>query len=102
NNATTSTEQEILVCHRTWLVRLLIATLAMFPASLVNIVLGFVTYVLDLAMNILKNLRGNPHFDLSISGAILDDRQRPRILKNVMVRFGDVAPEEKVGHLAVG
>ena len=44
----------------------------------------------------------NPRFNLSTSGAILDDKQQLGILKNVMARSGDVAPEEKVGHLVVG
>ena len=48
-----------------------------------------------------KNLRNNPRFNLSTGGAILDDKQRLRILKNVMVRFSDIAPEEKVVHLVV-
>ena len=52
-------------------------------------------------MNILTILRHNQYSKAVQGGSYLHDNERSRLLHDLTVRIGDVAPGESVGHIAV-
>ncbi|KAJ9641910.1 hypothetical protein H2199_005124 [Coniosporium tulheliwenetii] len=102
SNVTVSHAQEILVCDKRWLAALLVSTSAMFIAGVIGLTLGFLRKGPDLAMDIATMTRDNPYMNLPQGGSALDCAERSRLLRNVRVRFGDVAPHGEVGYAAIG
>lgn len=45
--------------------------------------------------------RDNPYFPLPPNGCTLEGTERAVLLKDVVVRLEDVAPDKKIGHLAL-
>lgn len=103
-NATIYSEDDILICNKDWLTALLIATLAPFLAGILNVVLDLMPSSLGptLSMNISTMIRDNPYVAIPQGGSTLDDSERSRLLRDVKVRLGDVAPAAETGHIAVG
>jgi hypothetical protein len=100
--ATITANEQILVCNWGWFAALVIATLVMFVASVVNIVLGTLIVVPELKMNIATVTRDSLYLGQHPGGSTLGDYERSDLLDAVRVRFGDVASEAPVGHLALG
>ena len=92
-------------CQYGWLACLLAASLLLFITSFVPTAVRLAKQTPDLSLNISSMIRDNPYVDTPVGGAAsstLDARQQARMWKNVKVRFGDVVPENEVGHLAIG
>jgi len=47
-------------------------------------------------------VRDSPYVDLPSTGSTMTAADRSRLSKQVRVRFGDVATDNEVGHLAIG
>jgi hypothetical protein len=100
--ASVNVDQEILVCHWGWLAALVVATAAMFLAAAAKLFIDLQIWIPELSMNVSTLTRGNRFLGHPPGGSILSDYERSRLLKDVRVRFGDVANQEPVGHLAIG
>lgn len=96
------TQTDVFVCHRGWLVVLIIASIAILLSGITSIVLSTITIGPELAMNISTVLREAKHADLPGGGTTLDDDERGRLLKDVKVRMGDVRPRRGVGRIGIG
>ena len=103
-DANVETEENILVCNNGWLTALLIATLVPLLAGIVSLIFDLIPSSLGptLSMNITTMIRDNPYVDIPAGGSTIDDSERSRLLKDVRVRLGDVAPAAKTGHIALG
>lgn len=103
-DANVETEENILVCNNGWLIALLIATLVPLLAGIISVIFDLIPSSLDptLSMNITTMIRENPYVDIPAGGSTLDDSERSRLLQDVRVRLGDVAPAAKTGHIALG
>jgi hypothetical protein len=94
-------ETNILVCHRGWLAVLIIASFVIIFSGVASIVLSTITIGPELAMNMSTVLREARCTDIPEGGTTLDDDERGKLLKNVRVKMGDVAPENDVGRIGI-
>ncbi|KAF2165882.1 hypothetical protein M409DRAFT_66856 [Zasmidium cellare ATCC 36951] len=106
-NATTTTAQltqtfNVIRCHSAWLGVLLGSSIFLIAASILSIVLRLRSKTPDLSLNWSTSTRDNPYVDTNYSGSSLDHTKRSQLMKSNKVRFGDVEPGRRVGHLAVG
>lgn len=103
--ATISRTEEILICQTGWLVALLLATAAMAIAGIASIVLAFQSRAPGLSLDLstmVALMRDSPHIALPRIAPTVQPSLRSRILSNVEVKLGDVAPENEVGQMAIG
>lgn len=101
--ATAVTSYEVLRCNVAWLLTLLIASLFLLCASIATIILRVKRNTPELLLNWTTVVRHSHYIDASSDvGSFVDDAERSRLLANIKIRFGDVAPEKGVGHLAIG
>jgi hypothetical protein len=95
-------ETDVFTCHRGWFSVLVLATLTVFLACVAGIVLIASSKGPELAMNMTTVVRESGNVDVMGGGTALDDDERGRLLKNVEVRIGDVAPGEETGKIGIG
>jgi hypothetical protein len=99
----TLTHQVVIIkCSMGWFVALVVVSAVLIVASAVPLVLRLWTRTP--AFNILPStmLKDNPYFEAPKTGSTLESSERSRLLRHRTVRFGDVAPDDAVGYLAVG
>jgi hypothetical protein len=99
--ATIDTPRHKLHCSIEWLVAFTIVTLIALVSAILGLVLVSMSQGPRLAMNISTILRDNQYSRAVQGGSYLDDSERSRLLHDLTVRIGDVAPGESVGHIAV-
>ena len=99
--ATRHINTEVIECHHGWLVALAIASFAIVIASLAHPIVRSFRRGPDFLLNVSTMTRDNPWVAVPSTGSNLDSSERSRYLKDMRVRFGDVAPQNDVGHLAV-
>jgi len=88
-------------CSIEWLIAFTIVTLIALVSAILGLVLVLMSQGPRLAMNISTILRDNQYSKAVHGGPYLHDNERPRLLHDLTVRIGDVAPGESVGHIAV-
>ncbi|KAK3704909.1 hypothetical protein LTR37_013600 [Vermiconidia calcicola] len=98
----TSRRVEVVMCHRGWLAALLFTSLILLVASLIPAAVRITTHTPDLSFDISTMIRDNPYVATPPGGSTLKCSERARLLRDRSVRFGDVAPDNGVGHLAIG
>ncbi|PVF95162.1 hypothetical protein CPB86DRAFT_799936 [Serendipita vermifera] len=86
--------------HWEWVISSLVASLAMLGVAILGIVLQSRVIVPDFYGHVSSMTRDNPYFPLPPSGCTLEGIERSILLKDVVVRIEDVAPNKKIGHLA--
>lgn len=93
------------VFSRGWMVVLVLATSVMLTSGVIKFVFDLKIWIPDLLMNVSTLLRGSmPHCpNLPFGGTTLDDSDRSRLLKDRMVRFGNIRAEDgSAGELWIG
>jgi hypothetical protein len=92
----------IIKCSMGWFVALVAVSAVLIVASAVPLILRLWTRTP--AFNLLPStmLKDNPYFEATKTGSTLESSERSRLLRRRIVRFGDVAPNDAVGYLAVG
>jgi hypothetical protein len=95
-------QTDVFVCHRGWLSVLVVASLIIFLSGIASITLSTITVGPELAMNMSTVLREAKYTDLPEGGTTLDDDERGRILRDAIVKIGDVAPKSEVGKIGIG
>jgi hypothetical protein len=95
---------EVIVAHDIWVAILSIISVVLMAASLISpLVHHFLGKGPDVAMNISSlAVRNNSHIPVPATGTFLNASDRAKHLRDVRVRFGDVASQAKVGSLGIG
>ncbi|KAK3997760.1 hypothetical protein QBC44DRAFT_363951 [Cladorrhinum sp. PSN332] len=96
-------EEPVFTCSRPWLMLLFISISIPLAACLVNLALTL-RFIKGphLVMNFSTLTRDNPFAGVPPGGSALSDEDRGHLLRNTRIRFGDVAGEKAVGHIAIG
>lgn len=93
------------VYNRGWMTVLVLSTSAMFVSCVVKLSIDLKIWIPDLLMNVSTMLRGSMsrYTGIPYGGSAFDDSDRSRLLKDRMVRFGDIkAGDEYAGELGIG
>ncbi|KAI1408323.1 hypothetical protein F5Y13DRAFT_204858 [Hypoxylon sp. FL1857] len=93
------------VFSRGWMAVLVLSTSVMFTSGIVKLVYDLKIWIPDLLMNVSTLLRGSMSHcpNLPFGGTTLDDSDRSRLLKDRMVRFGNIRAEDgSAGELWIG
>ncbi|KAI9170571.1 hypothetical protein HJFPF1_00039 [Paramyrothecium foliicola] len=91
----------IITCHNGWFIMAVFASTTLLMICLVGPLLRFRTANPELALNFSSLLRDNAYVSGSGSQTYLEAPDRARFMRNVKIQYGDVKPEEAVGHLAL-
>jgi hypothetical protein len=104
SKCTRATAIQVIIAHKGWVAALVIAFSVLILASLVSpIVRYFLTESPDILMNISGlATRNNPLIPLPGNGTYMDASDRSKLLKDVRLRFGDVARDSETVNLAIG
>jgi len=107
SNVVTWTGSPIFTYSPAWLSVLFLAVLIPLCASVANLVLSvFILKGPHLSMNFTSLVKDNPYVMSTLSvqtgGSAMGDYERSYLLRNLKVRYGDVAPRDPVGHIAIG
>ncbi|PVG03890.1 hypothetical protein CPB86DRAFT_810426 [Serendipita vermifera] len=87
--------------HWEWVISAFVASLAMLGVAMTGILLEKRVISPDIYGYVSSMTRDNPYFPLPPTGCALDGTQRAVLLRDVVVRFEDVAPNKRIGHLAL-
>ncbi len=98
---TTFESIQLLHCHRGWLAVLILSSLFLFFAGVVALVLGRLIAAPHIFTFVSSLTRDNPHVPLPPGGSRLSGRKRAILLKDIVIRLGDVRPEVEIGHIAI-
>ena len=99
--ATIDTRQDRLHCTISWLVTFTAVTSIALTLAAWGLVVVLLTQGPKLAMNISTMIEDNQYCNVAGVASHMDDGDRSRLLQDLTVRIGDVAPGEAVGHIAV-
>ncbi|PVF95157.1 hypothetical protein CPB86DRAFT_603428 [Serendipita vermifera] len=86
--------------HWEWVISALIASFAMLGVAIAGILLERRVISPDIYGYVSSMTRDNPYFPLPPTGCTLEGTKRAVLLNDVFVRFEDVSPNKKIGHLA--
>ena len=91
----------VLKCHNGWFAASIIASGSLLVICLATPLLRARIYNPELALNFSSLVRDNAYVSGSESSTSLHASDRARLMNNIKIKFGDVEPEELVGHLAL-
>ncbi|USW55968.1 hypothetical protein Slin15195_G092870 [Septoria linicola] len=100
--ANTLSSYETLRCSNSWLVISMLSSLFVLLASITTVVLRIQRNTPELLLNWTTVVRHSHYIGTADVGSFVDDAERSRLLGDIKIRFGDVAPHKEVGHLAIG
>ncbi|PVF95154.1 hypothetical protein CPB86DRAFT_788340 [Serendipita vermifera] len=86
--------------HWEWVISAGVASLVMLSIAITGISLELKVMSPDIYGYVASMTRDSPYFSLPPNGCTLESTQRAVLLKDLIVRFEDVAPNKEVGHLA--
>ncbi|PVF95156.1 hypothetical protein CPB86DRAFT_788341 [Serendipita vermifera] len=86
--------------HWEWVISAFVASFAMLSVAMTGILLEKQVITPDIYGYVSSMTRDNPHFPLPPTGCTLEGTKRAVLLNDVFVRFEDVSPDKKIGHLA--
>ncbi|KAK4161712.1 hypothetical protein QBC43DRAFT_336965 [Cladorrhinum sp. PSN259] len=94
--------EPIFTYSKSWLAFLFIAALVPLIACIANIILTcWLIRGPPLAMNFSTLTRDNLYIKIPPNGSALSDSDRGKMLKSIRLFYGDVAADERVGHVAI-
>ncbi|KIW65435.1 hypothetical protein PV04_07696 [Phialophora macrospora] len=99
---TITTGQRVIECNYTWLAILLLCSLVLFFIGLATVVLTAMRRGPDVLDRFSPLLRYSRFANIPHKSSMEDALDQSRRLRNVMVRLGDVRPEDEVGYIAIG
>lgn len=92
----------VIECHHEWFAILLMVSLLLVFASLMPAVIRTWTRAPVLLLNVSDMLKDSPYVSRPTTSSTLNSSDRARVLKDLKVQYGDVAPEDEIGHIAIG
>ena len=93
---------EVIVCNEGWFWVLILASLVMLAATIWRSITSFMRQAPDVLFNVSTLMKDNPYAMVPSGGSTMDGWKRTRLLKDFVVKLGDVEPEKEVGHLGLG
>jgi hypothetical protein len=102
---TTATETRgalVLECHTVWFVILLLSSAVTALIGLCGLVAAICRHGPDVSFNISSLVKDSPFFDQTSVATTLSGTDRSRLMKDWYAKYGDVAPEDEVGYIAIG
>ncbi|OQV07600.1 hypothetical protein CLAIMM_12008 isoform 2 [Cladophialophora immunda] len=102
NLGTITTSQIVVKCDYRWLAIMLVCSLALFVIGLVTVVLTACRRGPDLLDKFSSLLRDNPYANIPHNSSMENAADQSRRLGDLIVRLGDVRPEEDLGYVAIG
>lgn len=98
---TTSKAQTVLHCDNGWLAILVFASCVMLAAGVGTAMLDASRRGPDVLSSFAFALRDNKYVRSSLGPSMDDNADMAKRKRNVRVRFGDVHPDEDIGHVAI-
>ncbi|EXJ57701.1 uncharacterized protein A1O5_12491 [Cladophialophora psammophila CBS 110553] len=99
---TITTSEIVVKCDYKWLVVLLVCSIVLFILGLATVVLTAYRRGPDLLDRFSSLLRDNPYANVPHESSMENAAEQSKRLGNLMVRLGDVRPEDDVGYVAIG
>jgi hypothetical protein len=100
-NATVEMVQNTYICDNGLLGLMLLSSAILFLVALVGLVLKLMVLAPDVFGRISSLTRENTYIHVPAGASTLDGANRAKLLKDVIVKLGDVQPNEEVGHIAL-
>lgn len=100
-DATWGTTENVYVCNNYWLFVLLISSALLLFVGVMGMWFKFRSIAPDIFGRVSSLTRDNPYVRIPPGGSTLDGFIRAKLLQDVVVKLGDVRPEEAVGHVAL-
>jgi hypothetical protein len=95
------TRVEVIVCNYAWLAILIISSLTLVSCGIASIIFSMKRSGPDIFDRFSTLLRDNPHVPDPGASSMEDSLEKTSRLRNVVVRLGDVQPNEDVGYAAI-
>lgn len=92
---------ELFLCHRVWLVILLVSAGILFIVGTIGMMMSCHTLAPDILGSVSSHTRDNSHMWIPTGGSALGGLERTRLLFDMRVRLQDVKAEEAVGHISL-
>jgi hypothetical protein len=101
-NGRTTRSEQVFLCHKRWLMILLVASMVIFFAGVTTMILNLTLHVPFVLDSFSSLTRDNPYFQGGLAaGSSLDGSERARRLGHIRVQLGDVAGHRDIGHIAI-
>ncbi|KAK5630115.1 hypothetical protein RRF57_005830 [Xylaria bambusicola] len=98
---TAETRVNVIKCNYAWLAILVISSITLFSFGVASTILSIRRLGPDILDRFSTCLRENPHVHDSQAFSMEDSSTKAVRLRNVIVRLGDVQPNEDVGYVAI-
>ncbi|KAG9519499.1 hypothetical protein KCU93_g8083, partial [Aureobasidium melanogenum] len=92
----------VLECNTFWFVVLLVSSGITAFIGLCGLVAAMCRRGPDIAFNISSLIKDSPFFDQTSVATTLSGTDRSRLMKDWYAKYGDVAPEDEIGYIAIG
>jgi hypothetical protein len=92
----------VLKCNTIWFVILLLSSAITAVVSLCGLIAAACRLGPDIGFNVSSLVRDSPFVDQTAVATTLSGTDRSRLMRNWYAKFGDVAAEDEVGHIAIG
>jgi hypothetical protein len=104
SNATATETQDTLVleCNMVWFVVLLLSSAVTAFIGLCGLIAGLCRLGPDIGFNISSLVKDSPYVYQTSVATTLGSTDRSILMRDWYAKFGDVAAEEEVGHIAIG
>jgi hypothetical protein len=104
-SSTTAIERRkivVLKCNMVWFAVLLLSSTITAFIGLCGLIAALCRLGPDIGFNISSLVKDSPFVDQTSVATTLGGTDRSRLMRNWYAKFGDVAAEEEVGHIAIG
>lgn len=91
---------DIYVLSAGWMAVFMISSISMFVAAVMSMAVGLRTMIPDVLGYASTMTRDSKYFRFPPGGSRLDGLARSRLLRDLVVRLGDVRSESEIGHVA--
>ncbi|KAI0469218.1 hypothetical protein F4859DRAFT_137687 [Xylaria cf. heliscus] len=98
---TAETRVNVIKCNYAWLAILVISSITLFSCGVASTVLSIRRLGPDILDRFSTSLRENPYVHDSQASSMEDSSAKAVRLQNVIVRLGDMQPNEDVGYVAI-
>jgi hypothetical protein len=100
-NATWGTTENIYLCNNYWLCVLLVSSIVLLIVGVMGMWFKFKSITPEVFGRVSTLTRDNPYVRVPPGGSALDGFTRATLLKDVIVKLGDIKPGEAVGHVTL-
>lgn len=102
SNVSTVEPHEVFVCNKAWLAVLLLVDLILFLFGITGTILALFNKGPSLTLNMSSMVRDSPYVATQPPRSLCSKGSRSRALRDIRIRYGDVAPREAIGRIGIG